>query len=76
MKDDATVFEKERPHLFGIAYRMLGSATEADDALQETFLRWSAREERAVESPRAFMTTIVVRLCLDQLKSARSRRLT
>jgi RNA polymerase sigma-70 factor (ECF subfamily) len=53
---------------------MLGSATEADDILQETFLRWSTRTETDVDSPRAFLTTILVRLCLDQLKSARARR--
>lgn len=53
---------------------MLGSAAEADDVLQETFLRWSARAERDVDSPRAFLTTVLVRLCLDQLKSARARR--
>jgi RNA polymerase sigma-70 factor (ECF subfamily) len=53
---------------------MLGSAAEADDVLQETFLRWSSRTERDVDSPRAFLTTVLVRLCLDQLKSARARR--
>lgn len=53
---------------------MLGSAAEADDILQETFLRWSARTEREIDSPRGFLTTILVRLCLDQLKSARATR--
>lgn len=53
---------------------MLGSAAEADDVLQETFIRWSSRTERDVDSPRAFLTTVLVRLCLDQLKSARARR--
>lgn len=77
MKDDTndtSRFEAERLHLFGIAYRMLGSAAEADDVLQETFLRWSARTQRDVDSPRGFLTTVLVRLCLDQLKSARARR--
>jgi RNA polymerase sigma-70 factor, ECF subfamily len=77
MNDDIhslSLFENERSHLFGIAYRMLGSAAEADDILQETFLRWSSRSERDVDSPRAFLTTVLVRLCLDQLKSARARR--
>lgn len=66
-------FESERPHLFSIAYRMLGSASAAEDVLQEASLRWS-REEREVDSTRAFLTTTVVRLCLDELKSARARR--
>ena len=67
------VFEAERDHLFAVAYRMLGSASEAEDALQEAFLRF-AEHEAEVGSARAFLTTIVVRLCLDQLKSARARR--
>jgi RNA polymerase sigma-70 factor (ECF subfamily) len=66
-------FEAERRHLFGVAYRMLGSAAEADDVVQEAWMRWSTRTEEAA-SPRAYLTTIVVRLCLDQLKSARARR--
>lgn len=74
MDNDAETFATERPHLFGIAYRMLGSASEADDVLQEAFLKYAGRAERGVESPRALLTTIVVRLCLDQLKSARARR--
>ena len=69
----ATTFQSERGHLFGVAYRMLGSAAEADDILQEAFLRF-AENTTTVESPRAFLTTVVVRLCLDQLKSARARR--
>lgn len=74
MIDDTQTFSSERAHLFGIAYRMLGSAAEAEDVLQEAFLRFSTRDERDVDSPRAYLTTIVVRLCLDQLKSARTRR--
>lgn len=74
MTDDTQTFANERTHLFGIAYRMLGSAAEAEDVLQEAFLRFASRSEREVGSPRAFLTTIVVRLCLDQLKSARARR--
>ncbi len=79
LSDTATTFESERGHLFGVAYRMLGSAAEAEDILQDAFLRF-AEDDAArgrvceLESPRAFLTTIVVRLCLDQLKSARARR--
>jgi RNA polymerase sigma-70 factor, ECF subfamily len=73
MNEAARTFEAERSHLFAVAYRMLGSAAEAEDVLQEAFLRFSEREGE-VESARAFLTTVVVRLCLDQMKSARARR--
>ncbi len=71
---DAEVFLRLRPALFGVAYRMLGSATEADDVLQEAFLRWRSQPGNAIESPKAFLTTVVTRLCIDQLRSARARR--
>ncbi|MBX3190244.1 MAG: RNA polymerase sigma factor SigJ [Labilithrix sp.] len=72
----ADAFEAERRHLFGVAYRMLGSAAEAEDILQEAFVRFAEHDaDRApIASTRAFLTTIVVRLCLDHLKSARARR--
>lgn len=73
MNSAVPTFEAERAHLFAVAYRMLGSASEAEDILQEAFLRF-AQHEAAIESATAFLTTIVVRLCLDQLKSARARR--
>lgn len=66
-------FEAERPRLTRLAYRMLGSFAEAEDVVQDAWLRWSGREE-AVDSPAAFLTRIVTRLCLDQMKSARARR--
>lgn len=67
-------FEAHRSLLFGIAYRMLGSRSEAEDMVQETFLRWQAAPRDEVESARAYLSTIVTRLCLDQLKSARAQR--
>lgn len=67
-------FEAHRPRLFSIAYRMLGSKAEAEDMVQETFLRWQAAPREEVESERAYLSTIVTRLCLDQLKSARVQR--
>ncbi len=70
----AREFEAHRRHLMGLAYRMLGSLAEAEDAVQEAYLRWHAADRGAVEQPRAFLSTIVTRLCLDQLKSARARR--
>jgi RNA polymerase sigma-70 factor, ECF subfamily len=72
--DAGAVFEAERRHLMGLAYRMLGSLTEAEDAVQEAYLRWHAVDRGTVASPRAFLSTVVTRLCLDQLKSARTRR--
>jgi RNA polymerase sigma-70 factor (ECF subfamily) len=72
--DAAGRFEAERSHLRGLAYRMLGSLAEAEDAVQEAYLRWHATDRSKVESPRAFLSTVVTRICLDQLKSARARR--
>ena len=73
---DAAAFEEWRPLLFGIAYRMLGSAADAEDVVQDASIRWLRRSDHVVESVRAYVVTIVTRLCLDQLDSARSRRLT
>ncbi len=67
-------FVELRPVLFGVAYRMLGSASEADDVVQEAYLRWAAVDEAAVSSPRAYLTTIVTRLSIDHLRSAQVRR--
>jgi len=74
--DDAIVFEEWRPLLFGIAYRMLGSAADAEDMVQEASLRWLQRDQRVIESVRAYLVTIVTRLCIDQLGSARVQRAT
>ncbi len=63
-----------RPLLFSIAYRLLGSVMEAEDMVQETYLRWQAQDSAAIASPRAYLTTVITRLCLDQLRSARARR--
>jgi RNA polymerase sigma-70 factor, ECF subfamily len=67
-------FLELRPVLFGIAYRMLGSSSEAEDVLQEAYIRWSGVEESTVESPRAYLTTIVTRLSIDTLRKQQSRR--
>src|ERR1700722_17650197 len=71
---DAAAFEEWRPLLFGIAYRMLGSAADAEDVVQDASLRWLRRRDREVQSVRAYLVTIVTRLCLDQLESARPKR--
>lgn len=67
-------FEAHRSSMLAIAYRMLGSAAEAEDVVQEAWLRWQAAEREAVRSERAFLSTVVTRLCLDRLKSARANR--
>ena len=67
-------FQQQRPRLFALAYRMLGSAADAEDVLQDAWLRWQASDVAELESPGAWLTTVVTRLCLDQLKSARVRR--
>jgi RNA polymerase sigma-70 factor (TIGR02957 family) len=71
---NAEEFEHHRPHLFAIAYRMLGSASEAEDVVQDAWLRSSAAESADVRSPRAYLMTVVTRLALDRLKSARATR--
>lgn len=72
--DPALSFEPHRRRLVGLAYRMLGSMAEAEDAVQETYLRWHATDRQAVAEPRAFLITTTTRICLDVLKSARARR--
>jgi RNA polymerase sigma-70 factor (ECF subfamily) len=67
-------FEEHRALLFGIAYRMLGEVAEAEDMVQETFLRWQREPKQGVQSAKAYLTTIITRLCIDQLRSARHRR--
>jgi RNA polymerase sigma-70 factor (ECF subfamily) len=71
---DATQFEAYRPLMLSIAYRMLGSVTEAEDMVQEAYLRYQATPTDAIVSHKAFLTTIVTRLCLNQLQSARTQR--
>ena len=67
------IFNECRPLLMAIAYRMLGSRADAEDAVQETFLRWQQSNEEPT-SPRSFLSTIITRLCIDQLRSARAQR--
>jgi RNA polymerase sigma-70 factor (ECF subfamily) len=67
-------FEANRRYLGSVAYRLLGSFTDAEDVLQDAWLRWQAADRAAVADPRAFLTTVVTRLCYDQLGSARARR--
>lgn len=70
----AEVFAAVRPQLFSIAYRMLGSVMDAEDLVQEAYLRWQEVSDADVRSPQAYLTTIVTRLSINQLRSARVQR--
>ena len=74
MSNPAASFEPYRRRLLGLAYRMLGSMADAEDAVQETYLRWHAADRDHVSNPRAFLMTTTTRICLDVLTSARARR--
>ena len=71
---DVDRFESSRPRLEAIAYRLLGSAHEAQDVVQETFLRWHTADTDHIEVPEAWLTKVLTNLCLNQLTSARARR--
>ncbi len=73
-QDAAASFDPLRPKLIRVAYRMLGSVADAEDVVQEAFLRWFDADRAAVREPEAYLRRVVTRLCLDQLKSARHRR--
>src|SRR5262245_65543526 len=70
----AEQFEQHRPHLRAVAYRMLGSTSEADDAVQESWIRLGRTDVRDVQNLRAWLTTVVARVCLDILRTRTSRR--
>ncbi|MCU1417826.1 MAG: polymerase subunit sigma-24 [Schumannella sp.] len=74
MKTALETFQAVRPRLFGIAYRMLGSAGEADDVIQDAWVRWQGTDRSAVREPAAFLATTVTRLAINALESARARR--
>lgn len=69
------IFNQYRALLFSIAYRMLCNATDAEDIVQEAFVRWLQASDGEIQSPKAFLSTVVTRLCIDQLRSARARTL-
>ncbi len=73
-EDAAAVFDPLRPKLIRVAYRMLGSVADAEDMVQEAFIRWMGADRTSVREPEAFLHRTVTRLCLDQLKSARLKR--
>jgi RNA polymerase sigma factor (sigma-70 family) len=71
---EAGHFEASRNRLASLAYRLLGSAADAEDAVQDAFLRWQAADRQRIEVPEAWLTKVVTNLCLDRLRSARARR--
>lgn len=74
MQDRSGEFERHRSRLFGIAYRMLGSRTDAEDVLQDAYLRWHRGASEELRSPEAWLVTTVTRLCIDRLRAARTER--
>jgi RNA polymerase sigma-70 factor (ECF subfamily) len=74
MTDPIAPFNRHRPRLYGIAYRMLGSRADAEDMVQETYLRWHRADRGRVQTPEAWLVTTVTRLCIDRLRAMRSER--
>ena len=69
-RDGLAAFEQARPGLLGLAYRILGSRADAEDAVQDTFLKWQANDRATVDNPAAWLTTVCTRHCLDMLRAA------
>src|SRR5438552_18104843 len=74
VSDKDQVFTELRPSLHAVAYHMLANTADAEDMVQESFLRWQKTDESQVRAPKAFLTTVVTRLCLKHLESARVQR--
>ncbi len=74
MRDRSCEFERHRPRLFGIAYRMLSSRADAEDVLQDAYLRWHRGASDELRSPEAWLVTTVTRLCIDRLRAVRAER--
>jgi RNA polymerase sigma-70 factor, ECF subfamily len=74
MSAAASEFDQYRQSIFGLAYRMLGSVMDAEDVVQEAFLHWQKVSTENIQSPKSYLMTIVTRLCIDQLRSARTKR--
>ena len=73
-KNSIDIFEEARPRLLGLAYRILGSRADAEDAVQDTFVKWQEADQKAIETPAAWLTTACTRRCLDLLKAAHRKR--
>lgn len=72
--DGINLFEEVRPSLLGLAYRILGSIADAEDMVQDTFIKWDRAKQQTIETPKAWLTTVCTRCCLDQLRSANRTR--
>jgi RNA polymerase sigma-70 factor (ECF subfamily) len=72
--DGLSAFARVRPRLYGIAYRMLGSAAEAEDIVQDVWMRWQSTNRSTVENPPAYLATTTTRLCINLAQSAHTRR--
>jgi RNA polymerase sigma factor (sigma-70 family) len=72
--DGVDLFEEIRPNLLGLAYRILGSMADAEDMVQDTFIKWNKAEQPTIETPKAWLTRVCTRCCLDQLRSANRTR--
>lgn len=72
--DGINLFEEIRPNLLGLAYRILGSMADAEDMVQDTFIKWDRTEQQTIKTPKAWLTTVCTRCCLDQLRSASRTR--
>lgn len=70
----ATVFEERRRHLFGLAYRILGSRADAEDAVQDVFIKWLAADHDGIATPAAWLTATCTRHCIDMLRDAQRSR--
>ena len=74
VNESADIFESHRPRLFGIAYRMLRTRADAEDVLQDAYLRWHQTTESDIQSPTGFLVTVTSRLCLDRLRHWKKER--
>src|SRR5262245_8318653 len=74
LNDAADIFESHRPRLFGVAYRMLRTRAEAEDVLQDAYLRWHETTSHDIQSPIGYLITITTRLCLDRLRHSKRER--
>ncbi|MEK9971371.1 MAG: RNA polymerase sigma-70 factor [Ferrovibrio sp.] len=72
--DGTAIFERHRRRLFGLAYRMLGSVGDAEDAVQDTYLRWHRTDRSVIQTPEAWLVTACTRLCIDRLRAAKAER--
>jgi len=73
-RDDTSIFEQARPRLLGLAYRILGSRADAEDAVQDAFIKWQGADRDAIDNPDGWLTTVCTRRCIDMLQAAHRTR--